>query len=284
LFVPDRGQVSQFHAWAELQGMKADPSAAAPGGWVTIARDAPSEELYKVAEAWADHGVKHVLVPGSWPAQPGSLEGRAPDYPRDMGKVAEQLRAMGMRPGIMFDPLATTETKAGWSIAAADGTRWLNLNKPEARQQIKKAAEKLMGMGYEFFVVGATAMPDDVLQKFNATRAQANLTAFQALAEAVGDHPVVPAPSLTLGSELAQWRAAVEAMAPFAQYGVASGPLQIETDKLSAVSGDLAAAIKAYSGPLQITGMPKKSVKDVVGNACCLEEAPTKAASAGKAR
>ena len=282
LFVPDKAQVSQFHAWAELQGMQAGPGAAAPAGWVTIARTAPAEELYKVAEAWADHSIHHVLVPGSWPSKPGSLEGRSPDYPQDMGKVADQLKSMGMKPGITFDPLATDETKEGWTIAAADGSRWLDLSKPQAREAVKKATGKLIGMGYDFFVVGATSMPDDVLQKMNVTRAQANLFAFQSLGEAAGGRPVVPAPSLTLGPELAKWREAVQAMAPFAEYGVASGPLQMETEGISSVSGDLAAQIKAYSGPLEITGTPKKDVRTAVGNACCLEAPPAKAAKAGK--
>jgi len=283
LFVPEKAQIAQFHAWAEIQGMKAGPGAAAPAGWLTIARDAPVEELYKVAEAWADNGIGHVLVPGSWPAKPGALEGRAPDYPKDMGKVAGQLHSMGMRPGITFDPLATTDAKGDWSVAAADGTRWMDMNKPQAREQVKKSVGKLIGMGYEFFVMPSTAMPDEVLKKFNVTRAQANLIGFQALAESAGNLPVVPAPSLTLGSELAAWRAAVDAMAPFAEYGVASGPLQMQTEGMSSVSTDLAAAIKAFSGPVEITGTPKKDVRAAVGKACCVD-APPASAPEGKKR
>ncbi len=281
-FVPQAGEVSKFYAWADAQGRQPAQGPVAPRGWATAQRGAPAAEVYKIAEAWVDHSVDHVLVPAGWQAASGSLQGKEPGYPKDMSKVAGELVKRGMKPGITFDPLATDETK-DWTVAAADGTRWLDLSKPQAREQVKKAAEKLAGMGYTFFVVGPSTMPDDVLEKFNVTRAQVDLFAFQALSEAVRDRPVMPSPALTIGGELSRWREAINSTEALVAYGASSGPVQVDTDKISTVSKDLATAISAYEGPVEVTGTPKKDVRDAVGRACCLAEPAQTAKKGGNA-
>jgi hypothetical protein len=281
-FVPQAGEVAKFHAWADAQGRAGAPGPAIPRGWATAQRGAPAEELYKLAEAWADHSIDHVLVPAGWQAASGSLQGNEPAYPKDMGRVADEIRKRGMKPGITFDPLATEETK-DWTVAAADGTRWLDLSKPQAREQVKKAAAKLAGMGYDFFVVAPSAMPDDVLQKFNVTRAQVDLFALQSLAEAVSDRPVVPSPALSIGGELVRWREAINSTEALQAYGSSSGPVQVDTDKISTVSKDLATAIEEYDGPVEVTGTPKKDVRAAVGRACCTAETAAQTAKGGNA-
>lgn len=280
-FVPQPGEVSKFHAWADAQGRQATLGPAAPRGWATAPRGAPADEVYKVAEAWADHMVGHVLVPAGWESAPGSLQGKEPAYPKDMGSVADEIVKRGMKPGITYDPLATQETKE-WTVAAADGTRWLDLSKPQAREQVKKSAEKMAGMGYQFFVVGPSTMPDDVLKKFNVTRAQVDLFAFQALSEAVRDRAVLPSPALSIGGELARWREAINSIEALQAYGASSGPVQVDTDKISTVSKDLATAIEDYNGPIEVTGTPKKDVRAAVGRACCMAE-PAQTAKGGNA-
>lgn len=270
-FVPQAGEVSKFHAWADAQGRQPVQGPAAPQGWATAPAGTSAADLYKVADAWADHMIGHVLVPTGWQATPGSIQGREPAYPKDMGKVAGEIRKRGMKPGIVFDPLATDEAK-DWTVAAADGTRWLDLSKPQAREQVKKVAAKLADMGYDFFVVGHSAMPDDVLQKFNVTRAQVDLFAFQALSEAVRDRPVLPSPALSIGGELVRWREAINSTAALQAYGASSGPVSVDTDKISTVSRDLATAIEDYDGPVEVTGTPKKDVRAAVGQACCTAE------------
>lgn len=270
-FVPQAGEVSKFHAWADAQGRQAVQGPSAPQGWATAPYGTSAADLYKVADAWADHMIGHVLVPAGWEAASGSIQGREPAYPKDMGKVASEIRKRGMKPGIVVDPLATDETK-DWTVAAADGTRWLDLSKPQAREQVKKVAAKLAGMGYDFFVVGHSNMPDDVLQKFNVTRAQVDLFAFQALSEAMRDRAVLPSPALSIGSELARWREAINSTATLQAYGASSGPVSVDTDKISTVSRDLATAIEEYDGPVEVTGTPKKEVRSAVGRACCMAE------------
>jgi hypothetical protein len=262
--------------------MKPSESEAVPAGWVTAPKDATLEELLRVAAAWSGNSIGHVLVPAGWQEKPGSLEGRAPAFPKDMRKVADAIVKLGMKPGITYDPLAAEETKGSWAVTAADGTRWLDLNQPEARDHLAKSVAKLVGMGYEFFVVGPSGIRDDVLQKFNVTRAQADLFALQALTEAAGGRAVMPSPALGLGPELAKWREAVNSTSVSQTYGTASGPLQVNTAGISSVSSDLATAIRDYPGPLEITGTPKKDVRAAVGDACCTEAPAAKAAQGGK--
>jgi hypothetical protein len=281
LFVPKADEVSQFHAWAESKSMKPSDSEAVPPGWVTAPQDATLEELLRVAAAWSGNSIGHVLVPAGWQEKPGSLEGRGPAFPKNMRNVADAILKLGMKPGITYDPLATDETKGGWVVTAADGTRWLDLNRPEARDQLAKSAAKLVGMGFEFFVVVPSGVPDDVLLKFNVTRAQADLYALQALTDAAGGRAVMPSPALGLGPELAKWREAVRSTAVSQSFGTASGPLQVNTEGISSVSRDLATAMKEYPGPLEITGMPKKDVRRAVGDACCTEAPPVKTAPGG---
>ncbi len=284
LFVPEPGEVSQFHAWASAKSMKPSESEAVPAGWVTAPKDATLADLIKVAVAWSGNSVRHVLVPAGWTESPGSLEGRSPAYPKDMGKVADAIAKLNMKPGITYDPLATDETKASWAITAADGTRWLDLNQPDARDRLAKSVSKLVGMGFDFFVVVPSAIPDDILLKFNITRAQADLFALQALTDAAGGRAVMPSPALGLGPELAKWREAVSSTAVAQTYGAASGPLQVNTEDMSSVSKDLATAMKDYPGPLEITGTPKKDVRAAVGNACCTATPPAPAAQGGRPR
>lgn len=279
LFVPDAHDVHQYHAWAELTGMQSARADILPTGWVTIGPDEPVDALYEAAEAWADHYIHHALVPAGWEAQPGSLDGRKPDYPRDMSTVAREIIRRGMTPGITVDPLMADDGKDDWVVASSDGAKWLDLSQAKARKHAAKRIQKLTSWGYQFFVVAPSAIPDEVLEKFNVTRAQADLFALQLVTEAADGLPVLPSPSMSLRDELDVWERAAGSTAVLQAYGVVAGPLRLNAQDVHDVSPALAAAIGNYNGPVEIVGMPKKKIRKAVGSACCSHQFPAQASA-----
>lgn len=282
LFQSDAAQVMQTHVWSEMTGMKTTSPGALPKGWVTVENGAPAAELLRVAEAWKDNYVKYALVPSGWQESSGSLNGRAPDYPKDMGKVARDLVQAGMIPGISFDPLAASGAEGRLTVKAADGTFWLNLGIEDARGLAAERVDKLVNQGYQFFVVEHSKIPDDVLQKFNVTRDQADLYALEIFTIAAGGYPVIPSPALTIADNLAQWQNATQTMSVMQTYGISAGPMRVDSERIGAVPRPLADAINGFGGPIEIVGMPKKNVREAVGMACCAQEPPRQVRAGGR--
>lgn len=274
LYLNDAAEVSQTHTWSEIAGMNSTSPEALPQGWVTAGRGANVSEVIKVAEAWQGTFLNHVLVPAGWQESPGSLNGRAPDYPKDMGKLARDLIKIGMIPGISFDPLAAGLTEGKLTVKAKDGTNWLNLGLKDARGLAAERVDKLVNQGYQFFVVESSSIPDDVLKTFNVTREQADLYAMEIFTIAAAGYPVIPSPALTVGNDLAQWQNAAQTTSFLQAYGVSAGPMRVESEKITEVSRPLADAINKFGGPLEIVGAPKKSVREAFGAACCAQLPP----------
>jgi hypothetical protein len=282
LFLNEARQVSQSHTWSELAGMKSVSPDAIPRGWVTVEEGAPVRDLLRVAEAWEGNYLQHVLVPSGWQESPGSLRGHAPDYPKDMGKVARDIIRIGMVPGISFDPLASDSAEGKLTVKASDGSFWLNLGREDARRFAAERVDKLVNQGYQFFVVEPSRIPDDVLQRFNVTREQADLYSMEIFTLAASGYPVVPSPALTLGDDLAQWQNAAETTSFLQAYGVSAGPLRVESESIKDVSRPLAEAINEFGGPIEIVGTPKKNVRAAVGAACCAQEPPQRPRGGGR--
>ena len=279
LLVPDAKQVSEIHAWSEITGMEALSPDAIPRGWVTVESGTPAADLLKTVESWSGGYIRYALVPQGWEAAPGSVDGRMPDYPKDMGKVARDITKAGMIPGISIDPLACDGGEGKLTVKAADGSHWLNLGMEDARGFAAERVDKLVNQGFQFFVVEASKIPDDVLRKFNVTRSQADLFAMQAVSMAAAGYPVMPSPTLTLGNDLAQWQEAARVTTGMETYGVTAGPLRLNSDDLKDAKGQLVEAIRDFHGPVEIVGTPRKDVRDAVGNACCTQEPPRRAAA-----
>jgi hypothetical protein len=247
---------------------------AVPQGWVTVEAGRPAVDLYGVVSAWSGTFVRHALVPSGWQEKPGSLFGRAPDYPREMSRVAKEIVKLGMAPGISLDPLAASDADSKLTVTAKNGSVWMNLGKPEARAAVAKQVEKLVGQGFQFFVVERSPIPDDALEGMNVTREQADTFAMEIVSDAAGNLAVLPSPGQSLSGDVAQWRTAAQNTAGLQMYGVSAGPLRLDADQVKSVSAALAEAIKNFAGPLEIVGAPKKEVRTAVGLACCAQEPP----------
>ncbi len=278
LLVPDAVQVAEIHAWSEITGMQGLSPDAVPRGWVTVAAGATAADVIRTAEAWSGGYVRYVLVPEGWQAAPGSLSGREPGYPKDMGKLARDVMKIGMIPGISFDPLACDKGEGKLTVKAADGSYWLNLGLEEARGVAAERVDRLVNQGYQFFVVESSKIPDDVLKTFNVTRNQADLFAMQIFSMAAAGYPVVPSPNMTLGGDAGKWGAAARLTAAMQRYGVTAGPVRLQSEEIKDASRALLQAIGDYDGPVEIVGTPRKDVREAVAGACCVQEPPRRAA------
>jgi hypothetical protein len=106
-----------------------------------------------------------------------------------MKQVADTIRGMGMKPGITVDPLKIARGAAEWTALTDDGTRWLNPSTPKGREAGIDQLKGLVAMGYKFFVVERSLIPDGALRHFNMTRAEADLLAFEIMAAAADGWP-----------------------------------------------------------------------------------------------
>jgi len=279
LFVPDAEDVRSHHAWAEVTGMPPVHVGSIPNGWVTVAPGASAKDLYDVAKAWEGDYVRYALVPAGWEEAPGSTHGRKPDYPRDMAKVAAEIRDIGMIPGITLDPLTADGGDPKWVVTGADGSRWLDLGHPDARAFAMARVQDLIRAGFEFFVVDRSRIPDDILTGFNTTRAQSDLFALEVVTVAAEGRAVLPSASMSLDGDIQRWEEAAWLTGHMRKYGVVAGPIRIDAGALGGVSRALEQAIKGFHGPVEIIGTPKRNVRSAVGEACCSEPfAPPRAA------
>jgi len=178
-----------------------------------------------------------------------------------MEDVAEELRSMGMRPGITVDPLAVAGAKKTWVKNGEDGTSWLDVTNPKALDYGVLRMQKVVAWGFEFFVVKPSSIPDDVLRHFNITRAQADSYALQMAARAAGGRPVLPTASLTLGNDVLTWQRAASYTEYYEEYGLVAGPIRLRVDGLEKLSPALTAAIGQFSGPVELIGLPRKKVR-----------------------
>lgn len=258
----DRGAlVRQLYAWTLSAMPGPNWRANIPAGWVTAQGGDPAEDLYRAVRRWAGTNVAHALVPAGWEGRPGSLEGAVPRYPERMREVASALRELGMKPGLTVDPLLSGGGQRDWTALSEDGTRWLNPSKAEARRHGTARMKKVVGWGFEFLVVAPSAITDEVLRRFNLTRAQADSAAFELAAAAARGLPVLPSSSLVLGGERAPWEEAAEATSWFEAYGLTAGPVQFKVDGLKRMPVELVEAVRAFAGPLELLGEPTSRVR-----------------------
>ncbi|MBN2311889.1 MAG: hypothetical protein JXR94_23115 [Candidatus Hydrogenedentes bacterium] len=258
--VQDPVALDEYSAWACIARPHPEPAADAPDCWVTVPDHEPADALAAATRAWWDVGVRHALVPGTWEAQPGSLEGAAPYYPRDMEKLATVIARTDMVPGIALNPLAVVEGGDDWTAVGHDGQRWLNPATPEGRRFAIEQMRKVVAWGYKFFVVYDSPVPDEVLRHFAMTRAQADALALALVAEAVGDLPVYPATSGLLPAEQDAWLDAAAGMTRLRRYGMVCGPVRFDATNLAALDDAVVAAMCLYGGPIEFVGLPAPDV------------------------
>lgn len=260
--VPEPREVLRLHTWAQSTDSPKMNTHAQVSGWITIDPELPVQALYTAVRQWNGANVNHVLVPSGWESHAGSLRGSKPSYPRDMARVAKEIRGLGMRPGITVRPLALENSRTEWGFQAGDGTNWLDVTSGPAIDFGVRQMEKVLDWGFQFLVVETSAIPDEVLRRLNVTRAQANGLALEIAARAARGRPVYPAAELTLGNNVQQWRQAVSATAFFEEFGMIAGPVRLRVDTLPNLPPSLARAIGQFSGPIEFVGRPMRGVRN----------------------
>jgi hypothetical protein len=258
--VPAPARIDRCYAW--LASVMPHPELAkdVPRCWVTVEKGGSADDLLAAAKAWSGVGVKHALVPWPWVGRPGSLEGAAPAYPKDVRKVARQIEGLGMKAGLTLDPLSTTGGSQEWTAMSADGTTWLNVSVPEARSHAVERLKKVTGGGFAFFVVPPSDIPDEVLIHFNITRAQADGLAFSVMAEAAGGRPVLPSAACTVKAGLDPWLEAAVAVARLARMDVTPGPVRFDANGLETLDDATLDAMTLFQGPIEFAGKPQAGV------------------------
>ena len=262
---PDLPRVLQFFSWSKSVQPSPSQGNAIPHSWITVEKGEGADKLYRVARDWSRSGVRHVLVPSMWEGRPGSLKGAAPNYPRNMKQVADAIRGMGMKPGITVDPLKIARGAAEWSVLTDDRTRWINPSIPEGREAGVEQMKELVAMGYTFFVVERSLIPNAVLRHFNMTRAEADLLAFDMMAGAARGRPVLPSATLRLRHDDRHWATMAASTAWLAEYHVAAGPVRIITDGMTEIPPALSNALREFAGPIEIAGSPKSKLRNQLG-------------------
>lgn len=250
-------EVDRTFAWLHsvlLLNKESGPNA--PRCWVTADSGASADELCAAIEPWRGTPVKHALVPAFWEGRTSVLGGAPPNYPKDMAKLAARIRALGMEPGLTVDPLAVAGGSGQWTAVSEEGQRWLNASSPEALRYGIEQMRQAVKWGFTFFVVRPSRIPDDILRRFNMTRAQADTLAFKIMISAATDLPVLPSVATALSSDPSSWLAASGSLARFQEYRVPTGPVGLDTSGLSSADDVLSLAVALYPGPLEFSGKP----------------------------
>lgn len=259
--VPDLALVDTYYGWSLAQSPHPAAVGDSPQNWVSVPESGDFAQLLQSVQGWKGSGVWHALIPGNWEGRPGSLQGAAPGYPRDIGNAAQDLRGAGVSPGITLDPLLASGESA-WTVQSADGKSWINPGLPEGHAAAEKRVSDLRKKGFEFFVVEPSLVPDEALLKMGLTRAEADRHAFGAAVIGAANAPVLPAATGTLRAEAPAWALAARSTAKMADYQMTVGPLGLDLDNVSSLDAALLAAIKEWKGPIQVTGVPKAAIRE----------------------
>ena len=216
-----------------------------------------AEDLYRIADSWLQAGMRHVLVNES-------IGGRPSNDAKALGKIGKKLRAMGLISGVRIDPFADlTDDPNKWTMAAA---------RAHATTRTKKLVEK----GFTFFVLPASRISDEALRAMNLTRAQADTAALAFVTEAAEGRPVLPAPTVSLPPDPAQWRQAADTTYPYEVYGMSTGPVRFSVDQLKSIAPELQTAIQAFPGPIELVGQPRKKVARTLNQVIVAGTSPTR--------
>ena len=239
-----------------------------PRAWVTVPDTESLAALVSEAASAQSYGVLHALVPSGWESKPGSLEGGAPRWPRDIGRAAKELRGAGCTPGITVDPLAV-QGSVGQTAKSADGQTWANPADPATAAALLKRVQKLIDEGFGFIVVERSHIPDEVLAGFGMSRVEAEWRAVgvvSAAAASGGKVCVFPASETKVKPERDAWLEAAAAVARTAEFGTGVGPVTLEAKGLGAIDNDLATAIRLWQGPIEILGTPGTAARATLGD------------------
>lgn len=257
--------IQESYSWCHSVLPSARRALDVPPTWVTMAETEPVERLYAAARAWREYNVNAAVVPGSWEREPGTLRPRMPQYPSDIRTVVESLRGIGVQAGVVYDPLAAGEAKSGTIVTANDGSRWFTPSSRDAVDAAAAHARRLTDLGFHFFIVQPSAIPDDALRQAGITRNEADMFAFGVLTQAAGTRPVFPSAAMSLADDLPRWQAVASTTEGYTAYGLVPGPIQLNAQRLQVVSPALLLCIDQFAGPIEILGVPDSRLHRQLG-------------------
>lgn len=233
-------------------------------GWVAVEEGKDLHALLRAAQLAPGMGISHALIPADWEGRPGSLEGAAPRYPKNMPQAAKTLRDAGMTPGITVDPIAAQGGQEAWCAKSADGQTWVNLAVPEGRAFAEKRMKTVAGWGFGFLVAAHSAVPDEVLKAFNLTRVEADRLAFETLVAASGGAPVFSAALCANKPDNETCLAAAAAVARMGSNLIVAGPLRLSMEGIAELPEN-GTALRFWPGPLEIVGTPSGKCREALG-------------------
>ncbi len=258
--IPRPSDVDMYYTYAHSQLPRPESMARAPRHWISVPAGSTADDLYRAVDHWARSGIRHALVPALWQDASGALEGARPAYPRQMSNVASSLRGKGVAPGLTIDPLLTDEGDPSWSVSTDEGQTWINPSHRAARSAAVDRLQELAAWGFEFFAVEASLIPDDVLRTFNLTRKEADALAFEIMADAAGDLPVVPTAALDIRPDLTAWLNVSGATSRLREYGMVAGPVRFDATGIDRFDDALLTAMMFYGGSIEFKGVPSSGL------------------------
>ncbi|MBP9004277.1 MAG: hypothetical protein KBH78_11700 [Candidatus Hydrogenedentes bacterium] len=225
----------------------------APRAWVTIPDTEGFNVLKSAAAAAASAGIRYALVPWNWEGVPGSLEGGAPGYPRDISRVAKELSGAGVTPGITVDPLLIQGGNDAWAVSTDDGRRWVNPTHPDGAAYITERMRKLIRQGFGFVVVARSQIPDVALAHFGVSREEAWWRAIGA-AQAAGDGiPVYPETAPEIKPQRDALLEAATLTAVPGSYHARLAAVRVNFSGLgNALDEETALALRLWQGPVEL--------------------------------
>ena len=253
---------AQF-AWLIQEYCRKESAKNMPRSWVTIPDTQGISALVREATDARDFGISHALIPGNWEGRPGSLEGGAPQYPRNIGNAAQALRDAGVTPGITLDPLRGNGKSENWMAQSVDGSTWINLNDEKGHEFAVKRLRKLIDCGFGFIVIEDSQIPDEVLRSFDITAAQAFNLAVDAVIEAADTSPVavLPATKASLAPVRDDWLSASAAVSRMVEYGIGTASVQCALQEKDSLNDEAVLAMSFWRGPVEFVGSPHHAVK-----------------------
>jgi len=253
----DPALIRQMHGFAQTSLFPRPAPAEFPASWVAVDGEASAEDLFRIADSWAQAGMRHVLVNES-------IDGTLSTNAKALGKISKKLRTMGLITGVQIDPFADLmDDPQKWTFGAA---------RAHATTRTKKLVEK----DFAFFVLPASRISDEALRAMNLTRAQADAAALAFVTQAAEGRPVLPAPTVSLPPEPAQWRQAADTTSPYDLYGMPTGPVRFSVDQLKSIAPELQTAIQAFPGSIELVGQPRKKVARTLNEVIVAGTTPTR--------
>lgn len=253
-----------YYSWA-YSSLERSLKAPRPiEAWVTVDDQGSFSDLLSMADHWKSARVDHALIPDGWELPLGSQQGGG-RFPRSIGNAASELKKKNFKAGITFDPLAVKKGGKDWSSTAQDGQIWVNPLRPMGKTAIQARAKWFRNAGFSFLVPAPSAIPDAVLQQFGLSRGEANRLALEAIGEILPDTNLYP-PSITQSvANRDTWLRAAASVARLSSYGVAVGPLRLDTNGIAKLDQEKMNALRLWPGPLELVGKAKSSGRSSIG-------------------